>query len=68
MNKRKNAAARKHRITSQKTKARKKGIDPSADALWKVGTWEERRSRAWRTQRPAGETDAGTVRRGRARA
>jgi hypothetical protein len=58
MNKRKNLAARKHRLTAQKVKARKKGIDTSADALWKVGPWEERRSRAWRNQRSAGESSA----------
>lgn len=70
MNKRKNAAARKHRLTAQKVKARKKGIDPAADRLWLVGPWEERRSRAWRTQRAggdAGESGATPARRTRAR-
>ena len=70
MNKRKNLADRKHRLTAQKKKARQKGIDPSANALWNVGPWEERRSRGWRNQRTTGEsTDTGTTptRRTRAR-
>lgn len=56
MNKRKNAAIRKHRLTAQRRKARQKGIDPSADQLWNVGTWEDRRSRAWRQSRPTSAT------------
>ena len=69
MNKRKNTADRKHRLTAQKVKARKKGIDPANDRLWQVGPWEERRSRAWRSQRPTGDTaEAGTTTARRTRA
>jgi hypothetical protein len=70
VNKRKNAAERKHRHTAQKVKARKKGIDPALDRLWQVGPWEERRSRSWRSQRTSGEGGEATTtsaRRGRAR-
>jgi hypothetical protein len=59
VNKRKNLAMRKHRLTAQKKKARQKGIDPSANSLWNVGPWEERRSRGWRTQRTT--ADSGTA-------
>ncbi len=52
MNKRKLLAIRKHRLTAQKRKARGKGIDPSLDPMWSLGTWEERRARGWRLQRP----------------
>src|SRR5690242_17764492 len=62
LNKRKNLAMRKHRLTAQKKKARQKGIDPSANALWNVGPWEERRSRGWRNQRSGAEsTDTGST-------
>ena len=58
MNKRRNAAVRKQRHTAQKVKARKKGIDTAGDGTWNVGTWEERRSRSWRSQRSTGESAA----------
>jgi hypothetical protein len=69
LNKRKNLAMRKHRLTAQKKKARQKGIDPSANALWNVGPWEERRSRGWRNQRSGSESaePAAPARRPRAR-